>query len=312
MIHVHVEPRVSKTWDAFLAENPPYSIALDGYVTDMPRFDVSGPHANFDHHAGVDRLATRSTCMQVYVAVTLGLLDAFRRDGEPHAHVYVNDPDQDTCLAIWQLRNPSKLRDLRIEMPLAQLLILEDLLDSAAGVYPVSPRSIAMRKQAWVFEPYFQARTQGLLHRMDAAAMQAVIDAVGERITAHTTGSGSAIDLDVRYEEVGGGPGWKMIVEHGPHARTALCAAGVRAFISMRARGDGTWTYSVGRMSPFVRFPLDLLYVRLNEAEGLVPGAPGWGGSNTIGGSPREGGSRLSPEEVAHVVNAALATLRTA
>jgi hypothetical protein len=302
MIEVHAEPRVSKPWDAFVRENPPFSIALDGYVTDMPRFDVNGPYANFDHHAGVDRLATRSTCMQVHVALTLGLFDAFQKDGEPHAHVWVNDPDQDTCLAVWQLQNFELLQELSTELPLARLLITEDLLDCAGGAYPLVPTGPSMRQQAWVFQPYFDARARGDLQRMDADGMVGVIERVCSRITSHTLGRGEEIALDTRYEKIGGGDGWMMIVEHGPHARSALCAAGVRAFVAVHAHDDGSSTYSLGRMSPFVRFPLDELYERLNEAEGIAPGEAGWGGSNTIGGSPREGGSRLAPEEVSRII----------
>ncbi len=307
MIRLHVEPRVSKSWETFVAENPPYSIALDGYVNDAPRFLPEGPYANFDHHAGVDRLSTRSTCMQVFMALTLGVFDSFSLDGEPHAHVWVNDPDQDTCLAVWQLLNPDLISNMSIRRPLGRLLITEDILDCTAGAYPASARSLEMRQQAWVFEPYFNARLSGALARMDADEMQAVILSVCLRISAHTAGEGSEIELDTRYDEVGGGPGWRMIVEHGMHARTELFAAEVRAFVSVRANDDGTWTYSIGRMSPFVQFPIEALYDVLTQAEGLPPDAMGWGGSNTIGGSPRQGGSRLPPAEVERLVNEYLA-----
>ena len=40
--------------------------------------------------------------------------------------------------------------------------------------------------------------------------------------------------------------------------------------------------------------------------EGREPGPTGWGGSNTIGGSPREGGSRLPPDEVEQIIAAAV------
>ena len=306
MIQLHVEPRVTKTWEAFCAESPPYSIALDGYVSDAPRFSREGPHANFDHHAGVDRLSTRSTCMQVFMAMTLGLFDSFEQDGEIHAHVFVNDADQDTCLAVWQLRNPDLVSEMCTSHPLGRLLIMEDLLDCTGGAYPVSPKAPGMRQQAWIFAPYFDARLSGELPRMDAVGMEAVIDAVGGRITAHTHGRGQAIELDTRYDAVDGGPGWKLIVEHGSHARTELYDSGIRAFVSVREDGVGRWTYSIGRMSPYVDFPLDELYVRLSEAEGLVPGRTGWGGSNTIGGSPREGGSGLPPHEVARIINDSL------
>ena len=303
MIDLFVEPRVTKSWARFCSENPPFSIGLDGYVDGPPSFSPIGPHANFDHHARVDRLSTRSTCMQVFMAVTMGLFDSFQVDGRPFANVYVNDPDQDTCLAVWVLNNPDRCQGLRIHQPVARLLIGEDILDCTGGAYPVDPNNRGMQEQAWIFEPYFAARMDGRLHSMDAAGMGSIIHQVGERITAYTEGEGDLIELDTRYDEMGGGPGWRLIVEHGPHARTALFGAGVRAFVSARDNGNETWTYTIGKMSPYVRFPVDELYAAFNEAEGRAEGAAGWGGSNTIGGSPRDGGSRLSPLDVERIVN---------
>ena len=303
MIDLFVEPRVTKTWAAFCAENPPYSIALDGYVNGPPAFSPMGPHANFDHHAKVDRLSTRSTCMQVFMAVTMGLFDSFRVDGQPFANVFVNDPDQDTCLAVWVLNNPDRCQGLKIYQPVARLLIGEDILDCTGGAYPVDPDSRGMKEQAWIFEPYFKARLAGEIYQMDEAGMGSIIHQVGERIDAYLEGRGEQIELDTRYDEMGGGPGWRLIVEHGAHARTALFAAGIRAFVAARDNGNGTWTYTVGKMSPYVRFPIEDLYDAFNAAEGIAQGEPGWGGSNTIGGSPREAGSRLAPLDIERIVN---------
>ncbi len=309
MIELHVEPRVTRTWEAFCQEAPPNSIALDGYVHGPPAFSPAGPHANFDHHARVDRLSTRSTCMQVYLAVSMGLFDTFQRGGKPFAHVYVNDPDQDTCLGVWVLRHPDRCSGLSIQAPLARLLVGEDLLDCTGGAYPVSPNRPGMQEQAWIFEPYVQARTQGELFTMDAARMEALIDEVGERIARFVDGKGERVDLDTRLEEIGGGPGWRLIIERGPHARSGLFAAGIRAFVAVRENSDGSYTYTVSKMSPYVRFPVDAIYRRLNQAEGLGDSADVWGGSNTIGGSPRKRGSRLPPKEVERLVNEVLATL---
>jgi hypothetical protein len=303
MIELHIEPRVTRSWEEFCAECPPYSIALDGYVEGPPAFSPDGPHANFDHHAEVDRLSTRSTCMQTFMAVTMGLFDTFVRKGQPHAHLFINDPDQDTCLAVWVLQHPEECRELKLHQPIARLLISEDILDCTGGAYPVSPERPPMKEQAWIFEPYFDARMGGKLHKMDAAGMGSIIHEVGERIDAYMLGNGKLIDLDTRFDEIGGGPGWKLIVEHGSHARTALFSAGVRAYAAVRDNGNGTWTYTVGKMSPYVRFPIQAMYERLNEAEGRTAGQSGWGGSNTIGGSPREGGSKLAPAQVEAVLN---------
>ncbi len=307
MIQLHVEPRVTKTWEAFLAEAPPHSIALDGYVEGPPSFSSVGPHANFDHHLQVDRLSTRSTCMQVFMAVTMGLFDTFRDQDQPFAHVFVNDADQDTCLAIWVLRRPELCVGMESGQPITRLLLLEDVLDCTGGAYPLDPKRSAMREQAWVFEPYFNARMDGSLLGMDGAAMGGLIDDVGDRITAHSLGQGRVVDLDTRYDRIGGGECWALIVEHGAHARTELFASGVRAFVSVRDNGDGRWTYSLCKMSPFVRFPVTELYDVLNAEEGTAAGQDGWGGSNIIGGSPREGGSKIPPQDLERIINETLA-----
>lgn len=309
VIQLHVEPRVTKTWNEFQEENPPFSMALDGYVDGPPAFSPKGPHVNFDHHRMVDRLSTRSTCMQVYMAVTMGLFDTFSMDGKPHAELFVNDADQDTALAIWVLRNPERCEGIRVHQPLARLLIGEDAIDCTGGAYPVEPDAPFMQEQAWIFEPYFDARTAGVLTTLGAEDMHAVIQAVGVRITAYVEGRGERVELDTRYDRVGGGDGWEMIVEHGAHARTGLFAEGVRAYVAVRENTDGTYVYTLGKMSPFVQFPVQELYDVLNAEEGLSSGPKGWGGSNTIGGSPREGGSKLTPKELEAIVNRTLGAL---
>jgi len=234
------------------------------------------------------------------------LLDAFG-DIEGGPHVFVNDPDQDVCLAVWLLRNPALCRDLEASRPLARLLVFEDIMDCTAGAFPIAPDQWSAETQAWVFAPYTSARQGGKLRRMDAERMAELIGAVGERISAHARGIGSRMPLDTRMDVIGGGPGWKLIVEKGPHGRTALFAQGVRAFAAATDCGDGTWTYSIGRMSPFIHFPLEELYTELDAAEAQAGGQSGWGGSNTIGGSPRATGSLLPPTELERVVNGFLA-----
>jgi hypothetical protein len=85
MIRFYLEPRTVITWENFINSKPNFSIALDGYVKGPPRFSIQGPYANFNHHEGVARIATRSTCAQVYFYIRLGLLDTFQKKALPHA-----------------------------------------------------------------------------------------------------------------------------------------------------------------------------------------------------------------------------------
>src|SRR3989344_7347936 len=109
MINLNIEPRIEKSWVNFIKENPPYSIALDGYVKDKPRFTSNGPYANFDHHLMVDRLSTRSTTSQVYNAIKLGLLKRFKDEDGVKVNINVNDCDQDVCPAVWLFYNYDRI-----------------------------------------------------------------------------------------------------------------------------------------------------------------------------------------------------------
>ena len=309
MITLHVEPRIVKTWDAFRIENPPYSIALDGYVYGRPEFDREGPYRNFNHHEGVDRSCTRATCAQVFVALKQELFDTFKQDGEPYANVYVNDPDQDTSVAVWLLQNGERIQGQKSEPLINRLVGVEDHLDATAGAYPLAPDMSIMRELAWIFEPYTDARITGRLPHMDEPEMRNVIESVGLRITKYSLGQGEKLELDTSYEELGGGPGWKLINETGAAARIELFASGTKAFVAVRDNGDSTYTYTLGKMSEYIDFPIIKLYERLNNEEGLEHGGPNsWGGGDTIGGSPRMTGSKLKPEELERIVNEVLAT----
>ncbi|HEU4535973.1 MAG TPA: hypothetical protein VFS00_17735, partial [Polyangiaceae bacterium] len=109
-IELHVRPGPALTRDEFLATHPPHSIALDGYVAGAPWLAITpeGPFRNFNHHECVDRSCMSATCEQARRAVVLGLYDLFRRGGARCAKLWVNDCDQDVCLATWTLMNPDR------------------------------------------------------------------------------------------------------------------------------------------------------------------------------------------------------------
>ena len=69
-------------------------------------------------------------------------------DDRPHANIYVNDCDQDVCLSYWLLSEADRVRQLRIEMDIAKLIIFEDFLDATAGAIPVDP--ITESSETWV------------------------------------------------------------------------------------------------------------------------------------------------------------------
>ena len=306
MIRFYLEPRTVITWEDFINSKPNFSIALDGYVKGPPKFSIQGPYANFNHHEGVARIATRSTCAQVYFYIRLGLLDTFHKKGVPNARVYINDVDQDVCLSYWLFKNSEKLEGLRFENVLFQLILFEDILDASAGAYPINPDNPQIRRQAWIYEPYTQARTDGSIYSMSKNEMKDILHSVCDRIDAAIRGRNGEIELDTRFEKIGGGSGWQMILEEGPYARTKLFSENIKAYVALVESREDAYAYTIGKMSPFVMFPLERVYEALNKTEGLSSQENCWGGSAIIGGSPRKTGSRLSPEKVEKVINACI------
>lgn len=304
MIQLHVEPRVTRTWDEFQLSAPPGSMALDGYVAGPPVYTPKGPYVNLNHHEGVDRLATRSTAAQVLITVKQGLFDTFRKEGAPFGHVFVNDADQDTSLSVWLLRNQERIAGSRSEPLISRLVFCSDMMDATAGAYPFPPDAEIVRELAWIYQPYEAARQSGHLVTMNAIEMEGLIEAVGARISAYSMGKGQQVNPNTGYNVEYRGRGWTMVREHGSQARTRLFQDGIKAFVAVRDRPDGMYTYSIGKMSPFVDFPLERLYPDLNMVEGIdLLDVDRWGGGNTIGGSPRKRGSRLKPEDLGRLID---------
>lgn len=300
---LHMQPQDEPlSWEAFVARTDPFSVALDGYVATGPRFDPDGPRINLNHHEEVDRLATRATCAQVLIAIRQGFFLCFRDEHGVQAQVYCNDCDEDVCLS-WFLLKYGYLAEHVLNPMLNRLVTMEDLLDATAGAYPFPADLPYLAELAWIFAPYRQARLEGALETKDPDVYRNVVQEVEHRILQHLSGNGGNQELDTRYEKIGGGEGWALIREIGAQARTGLFADGVRAYVSVRERPSKRWTYTVGRMSIFVPFNLPRIIEALNKAEGDGPGR--WGGGNTIGGSPRVRGSKLPPDEVVRIVEAA-------
>jgi hypothetical protein len=302
------EPRKTVNWEQFLAY-PPYSIAVDGYCAGRAGSSEDGLILNIDHHDECDRLATRSSCDQALCLVKMGLYETFRRDGKREATIYANDCDQDVALATYILLNP----DHADRPKLKGLVRLEDLLDMSAGLYPIKRRWHLLRQLIWITEPYTQARASGALHGLDAEGMAALVQAMHRRIKATLFGRGKDIDLDTRFEVIAEHAGWQFIREIGQHARLGMGEKGIKAFAVHVADEGERHRYVIGRLSAFIPFPVPAFCEDLNKAEGIPKGAlDRWGGAENIIGSPRQGGSSLSPDTIAEIVNARLAKARAA
>lgn len=298
-VELVIEPGKVVKWDVF-RHYPPFSIAVDGYCEGPPRLSDDGLYLNINHHEGVDRLATASSCMQALVGVKMGLYEAFCQEGKRRATVWANDCDQDVIWATYILTHPKHVDRPRL-MALVQL---EDLLDKSAGLYPIKKRWHLLRKLLWVSEPYTDARASGRLRELDGQEMRQLVESAHRRIRQTLFGGGREIEPDTEFEVIAEFPRWSFIREIGAHARFGVAQKGLKAFVSIIGSGRKPCRYVVARRSHFIRwFPLERIRDRLNEAEGIVDGADErWSGADNVIGSPRERGSRLSPERVLDVV----------
>lgn len=304
-MELHVEPRITKTWDEFTEEKPNFSIALDWYVFGKPRYKKTWTYVNFNHHEQVDRLATRSTAAQVVIAIKQWLMDAFiQEDGSVDGHIFVNDADQDTCLAIWLLQNYTRIEWYKYDSLINSLITIEDLLDVTAGAYPIKPDSGTMQHITWIFDPYIQAKNSGELYQMESKDMKYLIYAILYRIDKYLEKKWQKIELDTRYAKIWWGKNWSMIIEQWPHARWVFAHNGIKAFVSFVDDNEWSFTYSIWKISPYIDFPIVELYEVLNEVEWIKKGSTDcWWGSNIIWGSPRQTGSYLKPKELESVIN---------
>lgn len=302
-VSLKIIPGVTVTRQEFVKTHPGFSIGLDGYVSGEPFLELgeSGPYRNFNHHESVDRSCTSATCEQVRRAVILGLYDLYKGEHGPRANVYVNDCDQDVCLATWILFNPSRSAEPWVRT----LAYIEDLLDMSAGGFPMPEERDLLGEVRWVFEPYTGQRPN--MTELNADDMSDIIHEVHERIERFLLGTGDSVPLFGEYREIGGGPGWTLVEIDHQHARQKMIEAGIKAAIELFSRPGEPYLYSIWRRSEYiVDFPVAEILDRLNEVEDLTP-PDGWGGSENVGGSPRGRGSTLGPQEVEEVVNEVVA-----
>jgi hypothetical protein len=288
------------TGEAFREMAGPYSVAIDGYVSEGPWYDDKLPCQNFNHHEGVPRLETRATCAQVLVAIRQGFFRRYRDENGPRAVVYTNDCDEDVCLS-WYLLKNNVLAAQTLNPPLNRLVHMVDMMDTTCGAYPFPEDLPSLRALTWVFEPYRRFRFSGGLARRDADEFESIVTDVEHRISAHTSGTGREATIDTRYVILGNHVGWTHVREIGTQARIGMFSDGIRAFVSSTPYGDGRWMHIIGRMSAYEQYPVPKILDAMNKAEGIT-GANRWGGGQTIGGAPRIGGSALDPKQVAEII----------
>lgn len=296
-----MEPHTCLGWDEFCSSRPPFSIALDGFVRDGPAYDSNGPYRNFNHHDGVSRDDTLSSCAQALVAVRKGIYShRFRDNNGPRAIVCTRDIDPDSAMGVIVLMKPHLFR--AVTNPLANKLVdAIHHMDMACGLWPYPETMDLLEIMNWIFDPYWKMRMNGELDYKDTNAYLAALGEIEQRFMEYYVGQAKRKVHNFDFERIGGGDGWVMVRENGAQARIRMLDQGIHAFVSGRqSPATGKWYYTICRFSDYVDFPVQMLGARLSEDED--PGN-GFGGGNNVNGNAYGSGSVRPPETIIRKIN---------
>jgi hypothetical protein len=245
-----------------------------------------------------------STCEQAYILIRRGLN---LRDRE--WRVFANEPDLDTVLAIWLLLNHARLSDEEsgLRRKILPLVRLEGVIDV---------HGLELTELACLSDEEF-ARANGHL----AELMAEEVALKREGTWGETDYGEYTLRLLRRIDEIVYSPwdfeGFKIVDEIArvsltPTHIAVLCRSesgiydvekqlravhGARLGIIALDRGEGH--YTLRQVNLFMNANLQRVYARLNAIDPAVRGSNRWGGSDQIGGSPRQSGSGLRPEQIA-------------
>jgi membrane protease YdiL (CAAX protease family) len=285
---------------------PPGTIYLDGVAQTEPFLDHEKKVYNLDHHEGCVRTFTLATCEQALIMCVKGL-DLRDREWK----IYANEPDLDTILSIWIILNHQRInnRDALHRRSLFALVRVEGIID-ALGLemrelsgFPAELLQKLMRiidrlrvdelelKKAgeWAKADYLEY-TVGVLRKLDQFLIKLgeLEDFKGIEELARIELTNNRIAVVVG-SDLG-------IYELEPHLNKLY---GNRlGWVALRKGENG---YTLRQMDLFMPVTLEDVYQRLNFMDPTVKGRIGvnrWGGSGDIGGSPRDSGTRLSPEQI--------------
>ena len=292
-------------------------ILLDGAGRFGPLLDNKAKLYNLDHHEGCQRVFTLATCEQALLLVHSGLELA-----EGDWTVYANEPDLDAVFAIWCLLNYARLLQLSAESRdvLLPLLRLEGAID-ANGTELAElcglPERVLTETRSRLDRLHAieqEVRRRGDWLEIDPG--QYTLELLRE-IDALVFSSTDFSEY-ARVEEVYGH------VEIGERRVAVACRdrAGIYEVerklkkrwgeqLGVIALEKEAGHYTLRRSAPLSDIDLRDAYEKLNLLDRAVDGRPPgkrWGGSDSIGGSPRPAGTALSPSALLRALEVAYRT----
>lgn len=299
-----IEPGKQVSWDEFNSSKT-NSIALDGYVTDGPKWDEKSLNANFDHHNSVVREATMSTAMQIYFAIKGGMMSRYENT---EISVFINDVDQDTTMAIWLLKNYKLFEGTNSVPHVNRILTLNDRLDITGGAFPMSIDDKVYFQHCWVFQPYTNLRISGAIAKADKKVFENCLESILSRLDKLLMGEAEEYIPSFDYEILHTSDNLIVVDETlgGIEARHYLFTHNIinKSYLSIIAKkNDGSFVYTIGKKSRYIKLPMREIFEELNKLENTRDNSNCWGGSDIIGGSPRATGSHLTWQTIVSVVD---------
>jgi len=305
--NLQVSIKASLTVTASAAKKaPPGTIYLDGVAQIAPFLDHEKKVYNLDHHEGCVRTFTLATCEQALIMCVKGL-DLRDREWK----IYANEPDLDTILAIWIILNHQRINNPNAihRRSLFALVRVEGIID-ALGLemrelsgFPAEllqklvriidrlrVSELELKKSGEWSKTDYLDYTIGVLRKLDQFLIKvgelddfkgidelARIELINNRIAVVIASDLGIYELEPHLNKLYGNRlGW-VALRKGEHE------------------------YTLRQMDLFMPVTLEDVYQRLNFMDPTVKGRTGinrWGGSGDIGGSPRDSGTRLSPEQI--------------
>lgn len=292
---------------AAIGKAAPGTIYLDGVAQNGPLLDHARQVYNFDHHEGCVRMFTLSTCEQALLMIKKGL-DLRSREWK----IYANDPDLDTILAIWLLLNHIRINEQESirENILYPLIRLQGSIDALGlemkmmtGLPPallnqiqriidhLRRKEIRIKKDGQWEQTDFLDYTAGILHEIDQIVYESkkMGKALGVEELARVNLPDNRVAVALQSD--------MGIFEIEPHLKK-IYGGNIGLVILRKSKT----TYTLRQVDTFLKGKLEDVYEKLNFIDPAVKYRNinnKWGGSSDIGGSPRESGTRLSPEEIA-------------
>jgi hypothetical protein len=305
-----------KKWDR--KNLAPKTIALDGAI-EGPYIDAENEIFSFDHHGECIRGITLSTCEQVKDFIDLGL------DVTGYT-ILLNDIDMDSALAAWLLMYPSRTSEPLIE----KLIHAAGRQDAHAGGYPIN-KDIQIILD-YISEPETKMRADASYQNCSNEVLTFVLEAIWRRIEQYADGK-TPSDLEDRegrdsedYEVIRKGTDWKLVRLRGERSLRGLARDGINKYVGIREvqheDDSSSLIVTVGKRSEVVTgFPVGpadkegtILHALNKEEPDRKEKDDNWGGTTTIGGSPRNSngkGTMLDIDKIFNIVENVVTATRS-